>query len=192
MLPLSSAFSSQISLTFLTYADLFFKRITQHVSSTSLQSSSHIFHTHVSITLFKTAFPGDISPSSLPMFLMLHSPNIKVGYGITEEAKLDRQSDRKTNGSSLVSRHCSLFLNLAQMLRFKTKLVAVIFSQPFLKRCHLVGVEVRCVLACAHMREMCKAGALLCICGCLRASTYIYMWGGRGVCACVHCVCVCI
>lgn len=92
----------------------------------------------ISVSLFKNAFPGDISSSSLSQCLMLRCPNIKVGYGITEEAKLDRQSDRKTNGSSLVSWHCSLFLNLAQMLRFKTKLVAVIFSWPFLKRCHLV------------------------------------------------------
>lgn len=147
MLLLSFAFSTHISWTFLMYADLYV--FTQYVSLTSLQFSSHIFHINILIRLFnKTAFPRDILPSSLPMFLMLHSPNIKVGYGITEEAKLDRQSDRKTNGSSLVSRHCSLFLNLAQMLRFKTKLVAVIFSQPFLKRCHLVGVEVRCVSVC--------------------------------------------
>lgn len=120
-------------------------------------------------------------PQDSPVFLMLLCPNSKVGYGITEEAKLDRQSDRKTNGSSLVSRHCSLFLNLAQMLRFKTKLVAVIFSQPFLKRCHLVGVEVRVcesVRACVCVCEMCKVGALSCICGGLRAGTY--MRGGGG------------
>lgn len=104
-------------------------------------------------------------PQDSPVFLMLLCPNSKVGYGITEEAKLDRQSDRKTNGSSLVSRHCSLFLNLAQMLRFKTKLVAVIFSQPFLKRCHLV-----CVCA------MCKVGALSCIC---RGFTCRYLYAGR-------------
>lgn len=93
------------------------------------------------------------------MCVMLHSPNIKVGYGITEEAKLDRQSDRKTNESSLVSRHCSLFLNLAQMLRFKTKLVVVIFSRPFLKHCHLVGVVVRCESVCTCACEMSKVGA---------------------------------
>lgn len=56
-----------------------------------------------------------------------------------EAAELDRQCDRKTNGSSLVSRHDSLFLNLAQMLRFKTKFGMPIFSPPFLKRSHLVG-----------------------------------------------------
>lgn len=50
------------------------------------------------------------------------------------QGKLDRQSDRKTNGSGLVSRHCSLFLNLAQMLRFKTKLVTVIFSPAIFKK----------------------------------------------------------
>lgn len=58
------------------------------------------------------------------------------------------------------------------MLRFKTKFVAVIFSQPFLKHCHLVGVEVRCVRACACV---CKVVALMCICGCLHSSTYIYV-----------------
>lgn len=120
-------------------------------------------------------FQRDISPSSLPMCLMHHSLNIKVGYGIS--AKLDRRSDRKTNGYSLVSRRCSLFLNLAQLLRFKTKLVVVIFSQPFLKRCHLVGVEVRVCECAACVCEMCKVGALLCICRCLHASVCVHLIG---------------
>lgn len=136
----------------------------------------------ISVSLFKNAFPGDISPSSLSQCLMLRCPNIKVGYGITEEAKLDRQSDRKTNGSSLVSWHCSLFLNLAQMLRFKTKLVAVIFSWPFLKRCHLVCKVCENVPVCVWDVEGSAVFPGVYV-------KYIYIMcreALRSVCSCVH------
>ena len=75
---------------------------------------------------------------------------------------MERRSDRKTNGSSLVSRHCVLFLNLAQTVRFKTKLVAGIFSRPFLKCCHLVGLRKRCV--------MCGGGVCASVGVCVRPS----------------------
>lgn len=53
------------------------------------------------------------------------------------------------------------------MLRFKTKLVAVIFSRPFLKRCHLVGKV--CVYVC--VREMCFI--------CVFAGVYVSIRVGR-------------
>lgn len=128
---------------------------------------------------------------------MLRSPIIKVGCGITEEAEPDRQSDRKTNGSSLVSRHCSLFLNLAQMLRFKTKLVAVIFSQPFLKRCHLVGVEVRVRECVQHVCARRVKWVLYRVFAGVYVQLPIYVGRQRGLqsaCCCVQAclpVCVC-
>ena len=130
-------------------------------------------------------------PQDSPVFLMLLRPNSKVGYGITEEAKLDRQSDRKTNESSLVFRHCSLFLNLAQMLRFKTKLVAVIFSQQFLKRCHLVGVEVR---VCESVRMCVFVRCVKWVLYRVFAGVYVQVpicGEAEGFTECVHaCVCV--
>lgn len=85
-----------------------------------------------------------------------------------EEVKLDRQCDRKTNGSSLVSRHCSLFLNLAQMQRFKTKLVGAIFSAPFLRCCHHKVWD----FVCMHVLEVHELGDLF---GNLLVFTYASM-----------------
>lgn len=68
------------------------------------------------------------------------------------------------------------------MLRFKTKLVAFIFSWPFLKRCHLVGVEVRWMNVRVHVCVCCvKWRSFLCVFAGVCAQAHIYM------CVCAAC-----
>lgn len=187
-LPSSFAFSSHISWAPLLYTDLLKNK--KHMAR--LFDLSAAFQPSTSQSGYSRWHFWEIfRPQDSPVFLMLLRPNSKVGYGITEEAKLDRQSDRKTNESSLVFRHCSLFLNLAQMLRFKTKLVAVIFSQPFLKRCHVVGVEVR---VCESVRMCVFVRCVKWVLYRVFAGVYVQVpicGEAEGFTECVHaCVCV--
>lgn len=72
----------------------------------------------------------------------------KAARGMQAEASLTQvgESDRVTNDQSLLSQHCDIFLNMAQTVRCKTKLVLGIFSWPLSEHCHLCQMSaMRCV-----------------------------------------------